>query len=177
MSTVLSSPRNRNAEKFKNKFDNILTQISNIQEKRGKKDGSSLSQFSFFKKPTPLSQLNELKNEISIKKIKPLTNLLFLSEKNKQIPVNSLSLKINVNSPCYTQRVRNEASLSTLRSMSSENNLLMSSKKFNEFFEEHDIRPLSSRHKPYYTQKRAENKEKIKQMKISIQKSLNLFRK
>ena len=97
--------------------------------------------------------------------------------KNKQIPLNSLSLKINVNSPCYTQRVRNEASLSTLRSMSSENNLLMSSKKFNEFFEEHDIRPLSSRHKPYYTQKRAENKEKIKQMKISIQKSLNLFRK
>lgn len=158
------SPKN----KFNQKYDDILLQISNYDESRNK--SKQIKQYISLKNPSNYSQLTKLKNEISVKKIKPLTDFLFIRDK---IPLNLVSPRER-NISSYTHRGYNDQSLKRL---SSDKNLLLTSKNFNDFCDDNNIRLHSARRKPYYSKERQESKDKIKQMKTSIQKSLNMFRK
>ena len=162
-SSVLFSPSNN---KFNKKYDEILLKVSKYDESRNK--SKQIKQYISLKNPSNYSQLSKLKNEISIKKIKPLTDYLFTRDK---IPLNLVSPR-NISS--YTHRGYNDQSLKRL---SSDKNLLLSSKNFSDFCDDHKITLHSARRKPYYSKERQESKDKIKQMKTSIQKSLNMFRK
>lgn len=164
-SSVLVSPSNN---KFNKKYDEILLQVSKYDESRNK--SKQIKPYISLKNPSNYSQLSKLKNEISIKKIKPLTDYLFTRDK---IPLNLVSPRERHISS-YTHRGYNDQSLKRL---SSDKNLLLSSKTFSDFCDDHKITLHSARRKPYYSKERQESKDKIKQMKTSIQKSLNMFRK
>lgn len=164
-SSVLVSPSNN---KFNKKYDEILLQVSKYDESRNK--SKQIKPYISLKNPSNYSQLSKLKNEISIKKIKPLTDYLFTRDK---IPLNLVSPRERHISS-YTHRGYNDQSLKRL---SSDKNLLLSSKTFSDFCDAHKITLHSARRKPYYSKERQESKDKIKQMKTSIQKSLNMFRK
>jgi hypothetical protein len=124
-SPISSKPTPKSNNAFKNKYDFILEQLSNLSSSNNIKSNnrnqhnistfsnsdfipSSYSTLSFHnKQPSSNIQLSNLKTELSMQKMKvePLTNLLFFNEKERTLPLDKL--KIRFLSPEMTLTVPN----------------------------------------------------------------------
>ena len=169
---------------FKNKYDFILEELSNLSVNNNIKSNnrnkhnintlsnsdfipSSYSMLSFHnKQPSPNVQLSNLKTELSMQKMKvePLTNLLFFNEKERALPIDKLKLRFvspemtltfpNTNKTINKKRSTLKHNINAINEHKNNNVPRTSFKAFDTLCQENHIRPYSSRTRPHYDKKK-----------------------